>query len=116
MKNTKRNEQVWQDSEEENLCNITLDGGKYSGEKCTSEKGTCKHSRKPNKKQEGEEEEKEEENIFGREEPICGEITKKGGQCQILRGKCPHHKVPSRNSLPLQKQRKKRVKGNVTPT
>ena len=68
-----------------------------------AKKGTCKHSRKPNKKQE---EEKEKENIFGWEEPICGEITKKGGKCEILRGKCPHHKVPSRNSFAKKRGKK----------
>ena len=56
------------------------------------------------------------ENIFGQKEPICGEITKKGGKCQILRGKCPHHKVPSRNSLPLQKKRKKDWLETLRPT
>ena len=103
-------------SEEENLCNITLESGKYSGEKCTSEKGTCKHSRQPTRREKGEVlgDEEEEYNIFGREVPICGERTKKGEACQNVRGKC-HHKVPSRNSLPLKPQRKKRVRGKVTP-
>ena len=32
-----------------------------------------------------------------------------------MRGKCQYHKVPSRASLPLKPQRKKRVKGKVSP-
>ena len=70
--------------DEEDICNITIVGGRYNGEKCSAKEGECEHSNskaKRKRKQEDENEEDWNEDIIIDEE-MCGEQTKKRSSLQ----------------------------------
>ena len=105
--------------DEEDICNITIVGGRYNGEKCSAKEGECEHSNskaKRKRKQEDENEEDWNEDIIIDEE-MCGEQTKSGRPCNNKKGSCRYHTTsaaPSRKSLP-QKKKKNKVRGEVFP-
>ena len=65
--------------DEEDICNITIVGGRYNGEKCSAKERECEHSNSKAKRKRKQEDENEDIII---DEEMCGEQTKKRSSLQ----------------------------------